>query len=85
MAAKSLWRHEPRGKLAGVQRYPHLGIELTQEPDNAHVLGIVGHRDYVVFAAHEIDGEDARVGRGELQPEQSLSKHEFLRRVAEDL
>ena len=43
MAAEAFRRHEPRRKLAGMQADMNLGIELAQEADHAHVLGIVGH------------------------------------------
>ena len=45
MAAESFGRHEPRRKLARMQADMDLGIELAQEADHAHMLGIVGHGD----------------------------------------
>ena len=79
MAAQAFRRHQPRRELAGMQADADLGVELAQESDHAHVLGIVGHGGVLVLFPDQIDGHHARIGRGELESEQCLSEHQLLR------
>ena len=85
VATEAFRWNEPKRQLARVQAEMNLGIKPACKLENPHVIGVVGHRGVVVFAADEIDPRHARIDRRQLEAEKRLGEHALLRRIAEDL
>src|ERR1700733_13899003 len=80
-----LGRHQPHGKLAGVQSNVNLGIDAVQVVDHRHVLIEIVERDVPILGHDKIEADEARVGRCELESQQNLREYDFVRQATQNL
>ncbi len=76
---------EAGSEFTGVQSDVNFGVHTVQEADHAHLQSVVGHGDVAIFGHHEIDADDARVGGGDFETEQSLRENLLGGKSAQNL
>ena len=71
----SSWRHETEGQFAGVEGNAGVGRPCGSVGHGAHVAGVVGERNRIVFGGNQIHAHNARVGGGQSEAVHHLREH----------
>ncbi len=83
--AEAIWRDEAGREFASVETDVDRGIDAMEVVEHEHLPVVLGHGQVAVFRHDEVDANDTRILRGDLEAEERLGEDLLRRKSAKDL
>src|SRR5271168_3200149 len=85
MEAETVRGDKTRGEFASMEADVDGRVDAVQVVEHKHLPVVLGHGHVGVLRLHEVEADDARVLRGDLEGEESLGKDLLRRERTKDL